>query len=81
MLRATAEYNQCSASKGKALLANKDTKSLNLIHALLSLVKTMSTKPPLALIVSLPQQNFSTISRDWPFNSVHEHFSSYRFTL
>ena len=52
------------------LWANEGTKSLNLLHPLLILVITLSTAPLLAPIVSTRKQNVSTISREWPFNSV-----------
>ena len=69
-LRTHAEYNLPFAPKDKPLLANIETKSLNLNHPLLILVITLSNAPPLAPIVSPRQQNFSTISRNWSFNSM-----------
>ena len=47
MLRTNVQYN-VFAPKGKPLLANKDTNSLNLPNPLLIFVITLSTAPPLA---------------------------------
>ena len=46
-----AEYNLPFAPIGKHLLANKGTKSLNLVHLLLILVVSLSTAPSLAPFV------------------------------
>ena len=67
--------------KGKPLLGNKSSKSLNLLHSLLILVITLlAASPPLHhptpdATVSPRQQNFFTISRDLPFYSVFRHTS------
>ena len=68
MLLTHAEYNLLFSLKGKPLLANKDTKSLNLLHLIL-LIK-LPTVPTASPIVSPRWLSFSTVSRDWPFNSV-----------
>lgn len=52
MLHTHAECNLSFACKGKALQANKGTKSQNLHHPFLILVITLSNTPPLAPIVS-----------------------------
>lgn len=58
MLHTHAEYNLPYTPKGKPLLANIDTKSLNLQHLLLILVVTLLTAPALAPAV-FPRYNFS----------------------
>ena len=58
-----------SAPKDKPLLANKGFKSLNVLHPLLILITTLSNASLVALIVS-SRYNFSTISRNWQFNSM-----------
>ena len=69
ILRAHAEYNLSFAHKGKPLLANKVTKYLNSHHSLQILVIALLNAPSLVIIVS-QRQNFSTISRNWAFNSM-----------
>ena len=52
-LHTHAEYSLSFASKGKPLLANKDTNFLNLLHQLLLLFVTLWVAPPQAPIMSL----------------------------
>ena len=52
MLGTYAEYNLSFASKGKPVLANKGTKSLNLLLPLQILVIILSTASPLTPLVS-----------------------------
>ena len=59
------------ASKGKPLLANKSTESLNLLHPILILVITLSIELHRALTVS-------TVSKDRPFNSMLRQSSAMR---
>ena len=66
MLPTHAEYNLPFATKGKPPLANKGTKSLNLIHPLLILVIALL----LALLYLILQ------FRDWSFHSIPAYYST-----
>ena len=59
MLRTRVEYNLSFATKGKSLLANKGTKSLNLLHPLLILVITLSNALPLLQLCHQDNKTFS----------------------
>ena len=58
-----AEYSLSFAPKGRLVLANKSTKSLNLHHPLLIFLITLASTPRLSPIVSPRQQSFSAISK------------------
>ena len=66
-------------SKDKPLLVNKGSKYLSLLQLLLILFLILSTAPPLAPIVPPRLQNFVTISRNPPFNSMSEKSSTSSF--